>query len=134
MSWHKTPPNGRVWALVLWDHAYHPIPAVAQYEPRSRAWLARDGTSESWPADQCTWHPLPHHERFNEKTHVLLPWSVLGMECPMCTEWVHGAAPNHYAEGTEAECWHCGCKVEVRADGEGAYLEDMTEEGEENTP
>lgn len=134
MSWHKTPPEGRVWALVLWDHAYHPVPTVAQYEPKFHVWIADSGISQ-WPADQCTWHPLPHHERFSEKTHAFLPWSVLGLECPVCTEWVHGAAPNRYEEATDAKCWHCGTCVEVRADGDYDYLEDMTSyEGEENAP
>lgn len=72
MTWRREPPEGRVWALVLWDHSYHPIPKVAQYDPPSKEWFTQDtGTVESWPADQCEWHPLPHHERFDEKTHAL---------------------------------------------------------------
>lgn len=64
MTWRTYPPSGRVWALVLRPH--ESVPRVAQYEPAMRAWC--DGCL-SWSI--CEWHPLPRHERFNERTHAV---------------------------------------------------------------
>ena len=68
MTWLRGAPDGRVWAIVLWDHSVHHVPSVAQYEPRSGRWIAHNC---DWPTDQCSYAPLPHHLRFNAKTHLM---------------------------------------------------------------
>ena len=69
MTWLRGRPEGRVWALVLWDHSYQPVPEVMQYEPSRNVWLNSSAPGD-YRADQCSYSPLPYHERFDAETHL----------------------------------------------------------------
>jgi hypothetical protein len=114
-----------VWANVLWDHSYQPVPDVMQYEPSKDVWLASNGRGvDEYPSDQCSYSPLPFHKRFNEKTHLFYPQPHTTLECPMCGDPLWRIQPTLFEEGEVAECM-CGTKVEVHADGENAWLGDI---------
>ena len=66
--WLRGAPDGRVWALVLWDSSPYHVPFVGQYEPRLDKWISE--TREVYPAIECAYTELPYHESFNEKTHL----------------------------------------------------------------
>ena len=63
--WNKhTKPEGRVYALVLWDHALPP--SVMQYDPSTQEWVGED--CHSWVRfDQASWAKLPYHESLDPK-------------------------------------------------------------------
>lgn len=72
-SWRTDRPQGRIFALVLWKHSYHPIPLVMQYDPGFDTWT--DNTpgryQERYPHDQVEWTPFPQHPRFSSRTHAM---------------------------------------------------------------
>lgn len=67
MSWRRSEPEGRVFALVL--PVGYDIPFIGQFEPRLGRWVS-PGLKWYYPSD-CEWHPLPFHKKFNPKTHAV---------------------------------------------------------------
>jgi len=69
--WQRGKPDRRMFALVLWDEATHPIPVVAQYDPKLGTWSSMDG-EETGPSTVCSYAPLPDHASFSSKTHYTM--------------------------------------------------------------
>lgn len=67
MSWRTDKPKGRVFALVLPHDS--DCPSVMQYDPPLDLWI---DDYKSFNLFDAKWHPLPFHERFGEKTHVMM--------------------------------------------------------------
>jgi len=63
-------PTKRVWALILWKHGTTSIPLVAQWEPSRRFWCHPFNDFTVRHAD-VEWCPLPRHERFDDRTHLM---------------------------------------------------------------
>ena len=68
MVWLRGWPDGRVFALVLWDYDPYHVPFVGQYEPISDKWVSE--TKETYQPTECMYAELPYHKSFNEKTHL----------------------------------------------------------------
>ena len=70
-TWNiHTNPEGRVYAIVLPDHAYsrgyNPVPSIMQYDPPTKKWVG-EGNHTWYLYDQVSWAKLPYHESFNPK-------------------------------------------------------------------
>jgi len=63
-------PTDRVWALILWKHGTTSIPLVAQWEPARRVWC-HPFNDFKVRHDDVEWCPLPRHERFDDRTHLM---------------------------------------------------------------
>lgn len=71
ISWKRGHPAGRQFALVLGDHAYLPIPLVAQYDPPTDIWVDHDLHFEA-PSSQCMWCEFPSHPSLDPKMSAVL--------------------------------------------------------------